>query len=426
MTAGHRDVVEDQLERFGLAGLLPIRVFGSDDVAVEAAPRAAPAGARPARAARSGRDARATSATSPTTCAWPAPSARWASASSRRSGRERSAAGRARRRSSPSVAEFVDDLLGAPAAATPAGRVLIARRRARPCPRPRRRRRPEPGALDAAWPGWDAGVSLVIAADGGARHAAAPRLRHRSWSATATRSTRPSSRRSPRQACPIERVDPEKDDSDTELALAAAIESGVDEVTILGGLGGARTRPRPGQRACSCAPGAVGLAVRLYDERAARLSLLTGPAERRAAWRVAARRSRDAAPVGGGATVSRPGAPLPARRRVVARRPVPRPVERPRPRRSPRVTLLGRPASRDRNPCYSPACMSDPRGRRAGPRRGPSRRDRHDPPARRPARPLDRPVLLPEGRHARLHHRGVPVPRPARGLRRGATPTSGA
>ena len=33
VTAGHRDVVEDQLQRFGLAGLLPIRVFGNDDVA---------------------------------------------------------------------------------------------------------------------------------------------------------------------------------------------------------------------------------------------------------------------------------------------------------------------------------------------------------------------------------------------------------
>jgi phosphoglycolate phosphatase-like HAD superfamily hydrolase len=33
VTAGHRDVVEDQLERFGISGLLPIRVFGNDDVA---------------------------------------------------------------------------------------------------------------------------------------------------------------------------------------------------------------------------------------------------------------------------------------------------------------------------------------------------------------------------------------------------------
>ena len=30
---------------------------------------------------------------------------------------------------------------------------------------------PSRASLDAAWPGWDAGLDLVIAADGGARHA---------------------------------------------------------------------------------------------------------------------------------------------------------------------------------------------------------------------------------------------------------------
>jgi HAD superfamily hydrolase (TIGR01549 family) len=33
VTAGDRDVVQEQLERFGVSGLLPIRVYGSDDVA---------------------------------------------------------------------------------------------------------------------------------------------------------------------------------------------------------------------------------------------------------------------------------------------------------------------------------------------------------------------------------------------------------
>lgn len=33
VTAGHRDVVEGQLERFGLGELLPVRVFGSDPIA---------------------------------------------------------------------------------------------------------------------------------------------------------------------------------------------------------------------------------------------------------------------------------------------------------------------------------------------------------------------------------------------------------
>jgi phosphoglycolate phosphatase-like HAD superfamily hydrolase len=38
VTAGDRDIVEGQLERFGVAGLLPIRVFGNDDVAAKPHP----------------------------------------------------------------------------------------------------------------------------------------------------------------------------------------------------------------------------------------------------------------------------------------------------------------------------------------------------------------------------------------------------
>lgn len=38
VTAGDQDVVEAQMERFGIAGLLPIRVFGTDDVAAKPHP----------------------------------------------------------------------------------------------------------------------------------------------------------------------------------------------------------------------------------------------------------------------------------------------------------------------------------------------------------------------------------------------------
>lgn len=38
VTAGHRDVVEGQLERFGLGGFLPARVFGNDDIAAKPHP----------------------------------------------------------------------------------------------------------------------------------------------------------------------------------------------------------------------------------------------------------------------------------------------------------------------------------------------------------------------------------------------------
>ena len=38
VTAGHRDVVEGQLERFGLGELIPVRVFGNDEIATKPHP----------------------------------------------------------------------------------------------------------------------------------------------------------------------------------------------------------------------------------------------------------------------------------------------------------------------------------------------------------------------------------------------------
>jgi thiamine pyrophosphokinase len=136
---------------------------------------------------------------------------------------------------------------------------------------------PSRAHLDAAWPGWDAGVSLVIAADGGARHASVLRLQLDRWIGDGDSIDPADLAALAAAGVPIERVDPEKDASDTELALAAAIESGVDEVTILGGLGGVRTDHGLVNVLLLQQSTLEGLAVRLYDERAARLSLLTAP-----------------------------------------------------------------------------------------------------------------------------------------------------
>jgi phosphoglycolate phosphatase-like HAD superfamily hydrolase len=38
VTAGHRDVVEGQLDRFDLGRLIPVRVFGNDDIAAKPHP----------------------------------------------------------------------------------------------------------------------------------------------------------------------------------------------------------------------------------------------------------------------------------------------------------------------------------------------------------------------------------------------------
>lgn len=132
--------------------------------------------------------------------------------------------------------------------------------------------------LDAAWPGWDAGVSLVIAADGGARHARALGLPIDRWVGDGDSIDPANLAALAAAGVPIDRVDPEKDASDTELALLAAIGSGADEITILGGLGGVRIDHGLVNVALLDHPALAGLRARLYDERAARLSVLVASA----------------------------------------------------------------------------------------------------------------------------------------------------
>ena len=136
---------------------------------------------------------------------------------------------------------------------------------------------PSRAQLDAAWPGWDVGISLVIAADGGARHALPLGLELDRWVGDGDSIDPADLAALAATGVPIDRVDAEKDASDTELALAAAIEAGADEITILGGLGGVRTDHGLVNVLLLQHPSLVGLPARLYDERAARLSLLTAP-----------------------------------------------------------------------------------------------------------------------------------------------------
>ena len=136
---------------------------------------------------------------------------------------------------------------------------------------------PSRAQLDTAWPGWDAGVSLVIAADGGARHASALGLKLDRWVGDGDSIDPADLAALAATGVPIDRVDREKDASDTELALVAAVESGADEITILGGLGGARTDHGLVNVLLLQHPALEGLAARLYDERAARISLLVAP-----------------------------------------------------------------------------------------------------------------------------------------------------
>jgi thiamine pyrophosphokinase len=138
---------------------------------------------------------------------------------------------------------------------------------------------PTRARLDAAWPGWNDGVDLVVAADGGARHAGALGLRLDRWVGDGD-SIDPRDLESLAAAgVVVEQLEREKDASDTEFALLAAIAAGAATVTILGALGGPRTDHALTNVALLDHPGLAGHPSRLFDEHAARISFLAGPAE---------------------------------------------------------------------------------------------------------------------------------------------------
>ena len=94
--------------------------------------------------------------------------------------------------------------------------------------------------LDAAWPGWSDGVAFVIAADGGARHAVPLGLTIDRWVGDGD-SIAPADLDALRAGgVPVDLVAAEKNESDTELAIDAALTAGADEVIVLGAFGGRR------------------------------------------------------------------------------------------------------------------------------------------------------------------------------------------
>jgi thiamine pyrophosphokinase len=150
---------------------------------------------------------------------------------------------------------------------------------------------PSRAALDAAWPGWDAGVAVVVAADGGARHAANLGFSVDRWVGDGD-SIAPELLDALREAgVAIDQVAVEKDESDAELALLAALGRGVDAVAIVGGLGGPRVDHALANVGLLGHPALAGRQACLYDERAARISLLVAPDAngRRASWQQAGR-----------------------------------------------------------------------------------------------------------------------------------------
>jgi thiamine pyrophosphokinase len=92
--------------------------------------------------------------------------------------------------------------------------------------------------LDGAWPGWDDRIEVVIAADGGARHAATLGVAIDLWVGDGDSIGEDALAALENAGVPLERSPQDKDESDTELAIRAALRLGHESVLILGALGG--------------------------------------------------------------------------------------------------------------------------------------------------------------------------------------------
>src|SRR3954465_6811087 len=92
--------------------------------------------------------------------------------------------------------------------------------------------------LDATWPAWDTGIHLVIASEGGARHAAGLGVAVDLWVGDGDSIGEDALAALEAAGVPLERAPQDKDESHTEPAIRAALRLGQSGVLILGALGG--------------------------------------------------------------------------------------------------------------------------------------------------------------------------------------------
>lgn len=131
-------------------------------------------------------------------------------------------------------------------------------------------------AIDAAWPGWRGADPVVIAADGGARHAANLGLTIDRWVGDGDSIGEDDLAALASSGVPIERSRPDKDESDTELALRAALRLDPAAIAIVGATGGARIDHTLANLALLDMDGLAGRDVRLIGADT-RIRLLRAP-----------------------------------------------------------------------------------------------------------------------------------------------------
>ncbi len=134
---------------------------------------------------------------------------------------------------------------------------------------------PTRAELDGAWPAWDEGVGFVVAADGGARHAKDLGVRIDRWVGDGDSITDVSLQTLEQDGVAMERAPTDKDESDTELAVLAALAAGADRLTIVGALGGLRLDHGLANVAMLALPELVGIDVRIVAGTT-RIRLLSG------------------------------------------------------------------------------------------------------------------------------------------------------
>lgn len=129
--------------------------------------------------------------------------------------------------------------------------------------------------LDVAWPGWEDRIRFVVAADGGARHAADLGLPVHAWVGDGD-SLGPATREwLLRRSVPVDPASTDKDESDAELAVVAAAMAGATDITILGAIGGPRLDHALANVWLLAHPVLAGRSARLLDP-AARVRILDG------------------------------------------------------------------------------------------------------------------------------------------------------
>ena len=131
-------------------------------------------------------------------------------------------------------------------------------------------------ALDAAWPGWLDPGAAVIAADGGARHASTLGLRIDRWVGDGDSLGEAGIAELRATGVDIDRHPLDKDQSDTELAIVAALERTPSAIVILGALGGPRVDHALANVTLLSMPALAGVDVRIVAVDA-RVRLLRAP-----------------------------------------------------------------------------------------------------------------------------------------------------